>query len=39
MRILVAVAVVATLSFLLVAAQAKGCHYNVHLKTRLVCTK
>jgi hypothetical protein len=38
MRILVAVAIVTTLACLLVAAQAKGCHFNVHLKTRLVCT-
>jgi hypothetical protein len=38
MRIIVAIVVVAALSCLLVAVQAKGCHYNVHLKTRLVCT-
>jgi hypothetical protein len=39
MRILVAIVLVTTLSGLLVAAQAKGCHFNVHLKTRLVCTE
>jgi hypothetical protein len=38
MRILVAIAVVATLVCLPVAAHEKGCHFNVHLKTRLVCT-
>jgi hypothetical protein len=38
MRILVAVAVVTILACLLVAARAKGCHYNVHLNPRLICT-
>ena len=37
MRILVAVAVVTILACLLIFAQAKGCHYNVHLNPRLIC--
>ena len=39
MRILVAVAVITILASLLVAVQAKGCHYNVHLNPRLICTE
>jgi hypothetical protein len=38
MRIVLAIAVITAFAVLLVTAHGKGCHYNVHLKQRLVCT-
>ena len=37
--VVVALVIVAALSLLLISTHGKSCHYNVHVKTRLVCTK
>jgi hypothetical protein len=39
MRIVVALAIAATLAWLLVSTHGNNCHFNVHLKKRLICTE
>ena len=39
MRIALALAVAVTLAWLLFTAHDKNCHFNVHVKGRLICSE